>query len=169
MKYFPSLRSLFIKAKNLKENDADTEKHRQEEERLKEELKQRDEALRQAEIQNAEEARKRAEFEKQLEAERLEKERRQAEESKTASKNGKTNGESEYALAKKYYTISHYEQAVYWYRKAAEHGYAKAQYWLGYMYYWGHGVEQNQSGAFRLWSIAAEGCIEEAYRDDAEA
>jgi uncharacterized protein len=43
-----------------------------------------------------------------------------------------------------------YEQAAFWYKKAAEQGNAKAQYNLGVMYDTGHGVPQNSKKA-RFW------------------
>lgn len=43
------------------------------------------------------------------------------------------------------------EQAAKWYRKAAEQGYAKAQYELSKCYYFGRGVTQDYSEAF-FWS-----------------
>ena len=42
-----------------------------------------------------------------------------------------------------------------WYHKAADQGYAKAQYNLGAMYANGQGVEQNYITAYAWWNIAA--------------
>ena len=47
--------------------------------------------------------------------------------------------DAQFALGEYYYRgaedgVQDYEQAVYWYRKAAEQGYADAQYKLGYCY-----------------------------------
>ncbi len=43
-----------------------------------------------------------------------------------------------------------------WYRKAAEQGYAKAQYNLGNMYREGEGVKQDYAKAVRWYTKAAE-------------
>ena len=47
-------------------------------------------------------------------------------------------------------------QAVKWYRKAAEQGYAAAQYNLGVMYYNGQGVPQDDAEAVKWYRKAAE-------------
>ncbi len=46
--------------------------------------------------------------------------------------------------------------AVEWYRKAAEQGYADAQYNIGKMYQYGYGVVQNYSKAKKWYRKAAE-------------
>ena len=48
------------------------------------------------------------------------------------------------------------EQAIKWYRKAAEKGYAPAQYELGECYYKGEGVEKDMWEAFEWYHLAAE-------------
>ena len=48
-------------------------------------------------------------------------------------------------------------QAVYWYRKAAEQGFAVAQTNLGIMYVLGQGVEANEIEAMKWFSNAATG------------
>jgi len=48
-----------------------------------------------------------------------------------------------------------YKQAVYWYKKSAEQGYAGAQYNLGNMYYNGQGTTQNYKLAYVWESLAA--------------
>ena len=45
-------------------------------------------------------------------------------------------------------------EAVKWYRKAAEQGYAAAQFELGLMYESGIGVPENNIGAYAWWSMA---------------
>ncbi len=49
-----------------------------------------------------------------------------------------------------------HEEAVRWYRKAAEQGHAKAQYSLGDRYYWGVGVPKDYAEAARWYRKAAE-------------
>ncbi len=60
----------------------------------------------------------------------------------------------EYDVAERYFngigTEKDYEQAVYWYRHAAEQGSARAQYALGRCYYHGKGVEKSEAQA-RQW------------------
>ncbi|MHC5184120.1 MAG: tetratricopeptide repeat protein, partial [Planctomycetota bacterium] len=51
--------------------------------------------------------------------------------------------------------IRNYEQAVFWFRKAAEQGYADGQYKLGAMYYYGDGVKQDFSQALAWYSKAS--------------
>ena len=46
------------------------------------------------------------------------------------------------------------ETAVMWYTKAAEQGYAEAQYNLGFMYASGEGVPENDVKAYVWWSMA---------------
>ncbi len=47
-------------------------------------------------------------------------------------------------------------EAVKWYRRAADQGYAKAQNNLGGMYADGQGVGQNETRAYLWFSLAAE-------------
>jgi uncharacterized protein len=49
-----------------------------------------------------------------------------------------------------------YAEAVKWYRKAAEQGYAWAQYNLGFMYFHGQGVPQDYAEAAKWGRKAAE-------------
>lgn len=49
-----------------------------------------------------------------------------------------------------------YNEAVVWYQKAAQHGYAAAQNSLGYAYEWGQGIEMNMQHALRWYRQAAE-------------
>ena len=49
-----------------------------------------------------------------------------------------------------------YEEAVKWYRLAAEQGYANAQYNLGLMYDNGEGVPQDYAEAVKWYRLAAE-------------
>ena len=49
-----------------------------------------------------------------------------------------------------------FKQAVYWYTKAAEQGFANAQYRLGYMYDYGDEIPQDYKQAFFWYTKAAE-------------
>lgn len=51
---------------------------------------------------------------------------------------------------------TNHEQAVYWFRKAAEQGDARGQLLLGKMYDWGHGVEDNFELAVYWFTKSAE-------------
>jgi hypothetical protein len=55
-------------------------------------------------------------------------------------------------------------EAVRWYRKSAEQGYPQAQYDLGWMYYYGHGVPQDRVQANGLFQQAATHGNEDAKR-----
>ena len=57
---------------------------------------------------------------------------------------------------KKYHDEDNYTEAVKWYSEAAEQGYAKAQYNLGYCYDEGLGVSQNYAEAVKWYRKAAE-------------
>ena len=48
------------------------------------------------------------------------------------------------------------DEAVKWYRKAAENGHARAQYFMGKSYHSGAGVPKDQVDAFKWWRKAAE-------------
>lgn len=54
------------------------------------------------------------------------------------------------------------KEAVEWYRKAAEQGYAPAQFALGCLYEDGHGVEQNEGEAIKWYRKAAAQGYKEA-------
>ena len=54
-----------------------------------------------------------------------------------------------------YYSEEEYGQAVSWFRKAAEHGYADAEYYLGLMYDNGQGVPKDGGEANRWFQKAA--------------
>ena len=56
-------------------------------------------------------------------------------------------------------------KSIYWLTKAAEQGYAKAQYTLGVHYYEGSGVDVDKAQAFDWFTKAAEqGYAEAQYR-----
>lgn len=48
-----------------------------------------------------------------------------------------------------------YQQAVYWFTKAAKQGYANAQSMLGLCYYYGEGVSQDYQQAVHWYTLAA--------------
>jgi TPR repeat protein len=49
-----------------------------------------------------------------------------------------------------------FTEAVKWFRKAADQGYAKAQALLGSMYFLGHGVPQDNTEAVKWFRMAAD-------------
>ena len=51
--------------------------------------------------------------------------------------------------------VQDYKEAVKWYTKAAEQGFASAQYNLGLMYVMGQGVAQDYNSAHMWFNIAA--------------
>ena len=55
-------------------------------------------------------------------------------------------------------------EAVRWYRKSADQGYPKAQYALGFMYYYGYGVQRDRVQAVDLFQQAAAHGNEQAKR-----
>ncbi|MFZ2168120.1 MAG: tetratricopeptide repeat protein, partial [Methylococcaceae bacterium] len=57
-----------------------------------------------------------------------------------------------------------YNQAVAWYRKAAEQGHAKAQFNLGVMYKKGQGVPQDYAQAYMWLNLAAAKGLENAVK-----
>ncbi len=59
------------------------------------------------------------------------------------------------------------EQAVKWWRKAAEQGRAKAQYNLGNAYAYGRGVAQDSVEAYAYYNLAGMYAYFKADRDDA--
>ena len=58
-------------------------------------------------------------------------------------------------------TVLDIGEAIYWYKKSAEQGYAKAQYNLGVMYLIGNGVNKSLSDAKHWLSLAYENGIED--------
>jgi TPR repeat protein len=58
--------------------------------------------------------------------------------------------------------LQDYKEAVKWWTKAAEQGYAKAQYNLGVMYSQGQGVLQDHAKAHMWYNIAAAHGLEQA-------
>ncbi len=59
------------------------------------------------------------------------------------------------SLGYQYYKQKDYASAVYWYQKAAEQGYARAQFNLGNCYAHGNGVTQDYAEAVKWWRKAA--------------
>ena len=63
----------------------------------------------------------------------------------------------QFYFGKKYLDeLENHEQAVYWFRRAAEQGYARAQYYLAEMYRRGRGVTRNGEYAVYWYTRAAE-------------
>ena len=55
------------------------------------------------------------------------------------------------------------EQAVTWFRKAADQGYAPGQYFMGNMYRFGTGVKQSPADALKWYQKAAEQAFPKAW------
>ena len=66
------------------------------------------------------------------------------------------------SLGYEYYEQNDYASAVYWYRKAAEQGYAKAQFNLGICYETGSGVTKDITEAVKWYRKAAEQGLDRA-------
>ena len=64
--------------------------------------------------------------------------------------------EDDYKKGKDFYDKKDYTQAVVWFRKAAEQGYAEAQYYLGFCYYRGKGVSKDDNQAVYWYRKATE-------------
>ncbi|WP_400146315.1 tetratricopeptide repeat protein [Candidatus Methanarcanum hacksteinii] len=83
----------------------------------------------------------------------------------------KWRGQAQYNLGRIYesgYGVkTSHEEAVKWYRLAANQGHACAQYRLGTMYEYGRGVEQSYEEAIKWYKLAADqGQIEAKERLD---
>ena len=65
-----------------------------------------------------------------------------------------------YSQGNKYYygqgVTKNYQEAIMWYRKAADQGHALSQLMLGYIYDSGEGVRENDQEAVRWYKLAAE-------------
>ena len=49
-----------------------------------------------------------------------------------------------------------YDEALKWFRKAADQGHVEAQYWVGYMYSYGIGMPENSAEALKWYRKAAD-------------
>ena len=94
------------------------------------------------------------EVERQVQDKQKEEERLKAEAKK--QEEGPTDAQAQFELGKEYYKKKYYDKATYWYRKAADQGYARAQNNLGSMYYEGNGVKQDYEEAVKWYRKAAE-------------
>jgi hypothetical protein len=65
-------------------------------------------------------------------------------------------------LADTYYNVQYFDQAVFWYTKAAEQGHAASQYKLAEMYRHGEGVARDDARAAHWFLQAAEQGLKEA-------
>ena len=68
-----------------------------------------------------------------------------------------------------YYDETNHQEAVRWYRKAADQGHIEAQLALGQCYRSGFGVEKDENEAIRWFSNAVEQCRQAADQGNAEA
>jgi len=64
--------------------------------------------------------------------------------------------EAQFMIAVIYLQNRNYEQAIYWYERAAELGDVASQLRLGYLHYRGYGIEQNHEQALYWFRQAAE-------------
>jgi len=71
-------------------------------------------------------------------------------------------GQEDFNQAKAYFKKGNHNEAVKWFKKAAEQGFAKAQYSLGAMYAKGRGVGQNDNEAVKWLRKAADQGFAEA-------
>ena len=69
---------------------------------------------------------------------------------------------AQYELGANCEKSKNYEDAARWYQKAADGGYAQAQYSLGGLYFKGEGVEKDYNKAIELYRMAAENGNEDA-------
>ena len=75
--------------------------------------------------------------------------------------NRKQSAREQYKIGKKFYNRGNYDEAVKWYRKAANKGDNKARNDLGNCYYGGKGVEKDELEAVRwFWDAAVQGDAE---------
>ena len=72
------------------------------------------------------------------------------------SNRSKSTTENYFKLGLKCYSSEDYKEAVKWYRKAAEQGYANAQCNLAECYYYGNGVARDDKEAVKWYRKAAE-------------
>ena len=72
------------------------------------------------------------------------------------STTGTKTPEELYSIGESYYKNEQFIEAVKWYRKAAEQGYAAAQYSLGFCYDFGKGVTRDEQEAVKWYRKAAD-------------
>ena len=68
----------------------------------------------------------------------------------------KGDAQSQFEMAKMYEDDLNYTEAAGWYEKAANGGHAEAQFWLGFYYAKGRGVEHDMKKAIQLYKKSAE-------------
>lgn len=93
---------------------------------------------------------------KRKEAEELLAQERKAREESERKLQAETDAKPLYEQGEKYYADKNYNDALYYYRRAAELGHAPAQYSLGYMYENGKGVEYDYEEAVKWYRKTAE-------------
>jgi TPR repeat protein len=69
-----------------------------------------------------------------------------------------------FSLGQIAYDEEDFADAVRWFTRASQAGHARSLYWLGKLYWRGHGVEQDQKQAKRLFHQAATRKVKEAQR-----
>jgi TPR repeat protein len=73
-----------------------------------------------------------------------------------AVRDNPTNARFQFEYGRAFDAAKRYDEAMRWYREAADQGYSAAQVGLGFIYYYGHGVPQNYGEAMRWLHKAAE-------------
>ena len=76
--------------------------------------------------------------------------------SESSEKNSHADAEKCFRLGKEAFNKEKYEEAVKWFRKAAEQGNSQAQYHLGWCYEYGFGVSKDEVQAVKWYHKAAE-------------
>lgn len=102
---------------------------------------------------------------KRKEAEELLAQERTAREESERKLQAETDAKPLYEQGEKYYADKNYNDALYYYRRAAEQGDTQAQYNLGHMYGNGEGVKQDYAEAVKWYRKAAQ----QGYTDAQEA
>ena len=69
-----------------------------------------------------------------------------------------------FSLGQIAYDQRDYSEALTWFTRALDAGHLRSLYWLGKLYWRGHGVEQDKKEAMRYFHRAASNKVVEAQR-----
>ncbi len=69
-----------------------------------------------------------------------------------------------FSLGQIAYDEKDFSEALTWFTRASDAGHARSLYWLGKLYWRGHGVEQNKKQAMKYFHHAANNKVAEAQR-----